>query len=185
MRKNTGRRKEALPIDSERVKELISESGLSQASFARQIGVSKQAVTDWLKKEEAHPEMIISMANFFQVSPRYLTGEIADKTEIIKNSDGSFTFMNDTEAFGLAGEELRKHEDEAISRALTDGRKIISLSDYMSRINKERESAKRALEDFLNTSYMRDSWKRVGSDDLLAKLVSELRLYLDSLPPKD
>ena len=61
----------------ERLKELRTESGLSQQQLARLIGVSQKAIDFWEKGiNEPKASYIIALSEFFAVSADYLLGLI-------------------------------------------------------------------------------------------------------------
>lgn len=61
----------------ERLKELRTESGLSQQQLAKLVGVSQKAIDFWEKGiNEPKASYIIALSEFFSVSADYLLGLI-------------------------------------------------------------------------------------------------------------
>ena len=61
---------------AERLKELRSESNLSQAALAKAIGVSQKAIDYWEREiNEPKATYIIALAKYFGVSCDYLLGQ--------------------------------------------------------------------------------------------------------------
>lgn len=58
---------------NERIKELRKSYKISQVELARQLGVSKQCVSNW-ENDNVQPsvEMLVQIARFFKVSTDYL-----------------------------------------------------------------------------------------------------------------
>lgn len=66
---------EALPIFSQRLKELRMERSLGQVALAESIGVSKAVVSMWeTGKRESSMTSLIALANFYGVSIDYIVG---------------------------------------------------------------------------------------------------------------
>ena len=66
---------EALPIFSQRLKELRMERSLGQVALAESIGVSKAVVSMWeTGKREPSMTSIIALSNFYGVSIDYIVG---------------------------------------------------------------------------------------------------------------
>ena len=66
---------EALPILSQRLKELRMERYLGQVALAESIGVSKAVVSMWeMGKREPSMTSLIALANFYGVSIDYIVG---------------------------------------------------------------------------------------------------------------
>ncbi|MCL2556780.1 MAG: helix-turn-helix domain-containing protein [Firmicutes bacterium] len=63
-------------ILKERVFLLIANSGKSDNSLTREIGLNNTAIADWRRKTNANPsaEAIIKIAKYFNVSTDYLLG---------------------------------------------------------------------------------------------------------------
>jgi len=60
---------------SKRLREIRIERGFSQASLAKELGVTKQNISDWENgKSETNFEMVARIANFFQVTAGQLIG---------------------------------------------------------------------------------------------------------------
>ena len=58
-----------------RLKECLDEKGISQDKFAKEIGVSKSTVSDWInKKKQPTADNIILVANYFSVTSDFLLG---------------------------------------------------------------------------------------------------------------
>ena len=58
-----------------RLKECLEEKGISQDKFAKEIGVSKSTVSDWInKKKQPTTDNIILVANYFAVTSDFLLG---------------------------------------------------------------------------------------------------------------
>ena len=66
---------EALPIFSQRLKELRMERSVGQVALAESIGVSKAVVSMWeTGKREPAMTSLIALANFYGVSIDYIVG---------------------------------------------------------------------------------------------------------------
>ncbi|MGN1201536.1 MAG: helix-turn-helix transcriptional regulator [Candidatus Caccovivens sp.] len=60
---------------SERLKELRTEEGLSQAQLAKMVGVSHVAITYWeTNKRVPNLDAVIALAKYFGVSLDYIAG---------------------------------------------------------------------------------------------------------------
>ncbi len=58
-----------------RLKECLEEKGISQDKLAKDIGVSKATVSDWInKKKQPTADNIILVANYFSVTCDYILG---------------------------------------------------------------------------------------------------------------
>ena len=58
-----------------RLKELRLEKSLTQSQLAKEIGASKQNISDWeTGKSETNFETLVKIAKFFKVSTDYLLG---------------------------------------------------------------------------------------------------------------
>lgn len=59
----------------EKIKELITKSGLSQTAFLKEIGLPASAIAEWSKKK-AKPSLnaIVKIADYFNVSVDYFLG---------------------------------------------------------------------------------------------------------------
>ena len=66
---------------NENIKKLRLDFGLNQVEFAKQIGVSKQCVSNW-ENDNVLPsvEMLMKIAEFFNVSTDFLLGVAPLKT---------------------------------------------------------------------------------------------------------
>ena len=62
-----------------RIKELRTSYGLTQVDFAKQLSISKQAVSNW-ENNNIQPsiDMLLKIADFFGVSTDYLLGRNND-----------------------------------------------------------------------------------------------------------
>ncbi len=59
----------------EKLRELRLEKGLSQGKLALQLNVSKQNISDWENgKSETSFELLVKIADFFEVTTDYLLG---------------------------------------------------------------------------------------------------------------
>lgn len=66
---------EALPIFSQRLKELRMEKAVGQVALAESIGVSKAVVSMWeTGKREPSMTSLIALSNFYGVSIDYIVG---------------------------------------------------------------------------------------------------------------
>jgi len=62
-------------IFSERLRELRTQSGLSQAQLAQKIAIPQSSIAEWeIGKREPLATAIVKIANFFDVSTDYLLG---------------------------------------------------------------------------------------------------------------
>lgn len=65
-----------LRIFGERLKQLRLEKGLNGVQLAEEFGVTKSAVSNWeVRDREPTLEMLVELANFFEVSVDYLIGK--------------------------------------------------------------------------------------------------------------
>ena len=69
---------------SENIKQLRQLNGLNQVEFAKEICVTKQCVSNW-ENDNVLPsiEMLIRLADFFNVSTDYLLGRSTDSTILV------------------------------------------------------------------------------------------------------
>lgn len=62
-------------IVAERIKELMQEQCLNQTKLSQKIGVSQNAISDWLaKKKEPSIKSLWLLADYFAVDVDYLIG---------------------------------------------------------------------------------------------------------------
>ena len=66
---------------NEKIKKLRISHGISQVVLAKELGVSKQCISNW-ENDNVLPsiEMLIKIANYFNVSTDYLLGLSSSKT---------------------------------------------------------------------------------------------------------
>ena len=71
---------------NENIKRLRLARGLNQVEFAKAMGVSKQCVSNW-ENDNVMPsiEMLVKIANFFEVSTDYLLGLDKKRTLDVEN----------------------------------------------------------------------------------------------------
>lgn len=71
---------------NERIRELRNSRGISQIQLANKLGVTKQSVSNW-ENDNILPsiEMLVKIANFFEVSTDYLLGLDNKRTLDVKN----------------------------------------------------------------------------------------------------
>ena len=64
-----------MKIFGQRVKELLKENDLKQGHFADQLNVGRTTLCEWLNGHNEPPmEMIVKIADFFDVTTDYLLG---------------------------------------------------------------------------------------------------------------
>ena len=70
---------------SENIKQLRQLNGLNQVEFAKEICVTKQCVSNW-ENDNVLPsiEMLVRLADYFNVSTDYLLGRSFDETISVK-----------------------------------------------------------------------------------------------------
>lgn len=71
---------------NEQIRELRNIRGISQIQLANKLGVTKQSVSNW-ENDNILPsiEMLVKIANFFEVSTDYLLGLDKKRTLDIEN----------------------------------------------------------------------------------------------------
>lgn len=71
---------------NERIRELRGSRGISQIQLANKLGVTKQSVSNW-ENDNILPsiEMLVKIANFFEVSTDYLLGLDKKRTLDVEN----------------------------------------------------------------------------------------------------
>lgn len=71
---------------NERIRELRGSRGISQIQLAGKLGVTKQSVSNW-ENDNILPsiEMLVKIANFFEVSTDYLLGLDKKRTLDVEN----------------------------------------------------------------------------------------------------
>ncbi len=71
---------------NERIRELRGSRGISQIQLAGKLGVTKQSVSNW-ENDNILPsiEMLVKIANFFEVSTDYLLGLEKKRTLDVEN----------------------------------------------------------------------------------------------------
>lgn len=71
---------------NERIRELRNIRGISQIQLANKLGVTKQSVSNW-ENDNILPsiEMLVKIANFFEVSTDYLLGLDKKRTLDVEN----------------------------------------------------------------------------------------------------
>lgn len=73
---------------SSRLKALREKKDISQKELAKIIGVSQQAIGSWeVGRTAPAPELIIKLADYFDVSSDYLLGRINDRNLISKGNE--------------------------------------------------------------------------------------------------
>lgn len=71
---------------SERLKKLRNEKRLSQKELAKELNMSQQTIAKWENNQSTpNPEMIVKIANFFDVSTDYLLGRTNEDIPTNKN----------------------------------------------------------------------------------------------------
>ncbi|MGN1373658.1 MAG: helix-turn-helix domain-containing protein [Candidatus Coproplasma sp.] len=71
---------------NEKIKELRKSFGISQVELAKNLGVSKQCVSNW-ENDNVQPsvEMLVCLAKYFKVSTDYLLGLDCNETVDVSN----------------------------------------------------------------------------------------------------
>lgn len=71
---------------NEQIRELRNIRGISQIQLANKLGVTKQSVSNW-ENDNILPsiEMLVKIANFFEVSTDYLLGLNKKRTLDVEN----------------------------------------------------------------------------------------------------
>ena len=71
---------------NEQIRELRNIRGISQIQLANKLGVTKQSVSNW-ENDNILPsiEMLVKIANFFEVSTDYLLGLDKKRTLDVQN----------------------------------------------------------------------------------------------------
>ena len=71
---------------NEQIRELRNIRGISQIQLANKLGVTKQSVSNW-ENDNILPsiEMLVKIANFFEVSTDYLLGLYKKRTLDVEN----------------------------------------------------------------------------------------------------
>ncbi|HAZ96978.1 helix-turn-helix transcriptional regulator [Treponema sp. UBA6852] len=71
---------------NEQIRELRNIRGISQIQLANKLGVTKQSVSNW-ENDNILPsiEMLVKIANFFEVSTDYLLGLEKKRTLDVEN----------------------------------------------------------------------------------------------------
>lgn len=71
---------------NEQIRELRGSRGISQIQLANKLGVTKQSVSNW-ENDNILPsiEMLVKIANFFEVSTDYLLGLDKKRTLDVEN----------------------------------------------------------------------------------------------------
>ena len=71
---------------NEQIRELRNIRGISQIQLANKLGVTKQSVSNW-ENDNILPsiEMLVKIANFFEVSTDYLLGLDKKRTLDVEN----------------------------------------------------------------------------------------------------
>jgi len=67
---------DGLTLLNERIKQLRTERGFSQVDLGKELGVSKQSISNW-ENDNIQPsiEMLLKISHVFSVSTDYLLGE--------------------------------------------------------------------------------------------------------------
>lgn len=83
---------------NENIKKLRIASGISQVDFAKEIGVTKQCVSNW-ENDNVMPsiEMLVKVADYFKVTTDYLIGRtdraFLDVTGLTDNQIGHLSLI--------------------------------------------------------------------------------------------
>lgn len=69
---------------NEKIKELRTSTGISQVTLAKELGVTKQCVSNW-ENDNIQPsvEMLVKIADYFEVSTDELLGRSSDNTVLL------------------------------------------------------------------------------------------------------
>lgn len=113
-----------------RLKALREEKGFSQAKLAELINITQQAVGKWeTGKSTPDPEMIVKLANLFNVSADYLLGRQV-------NTDKSSNLTLDAATQELIN-VFSSLNDDGRNKVLEYAQDISSTKKYMFNKNKE------------------------------------------------
>lgn len=96
-----------------RIKELRNSKGVSQQKLAEALGVSRSTVAMWeTGNSEPDSEMLITIANYFDVSVDYLLGKTEQKNPAAKNDNeigfDDFTYAMYNESKELSDEKKQQ-----------------------------------------------------------------------------
>lgn len=94
-----------MTVFSERFKSLRIEKGLTQESLAKELNITKQAVSHYERgtREPKNQEMYELIADYFNVDMNYLIGHKARTTQLL--TDDEFRLIT---AYRKANDDLKK-----------------------------------------------------------------------------
>jgi len=105
-----------LVVMGERIKRLREEKGISQADLARAIGASRVTIVSWEKGARNPKGYIQALAEFFQVSPLYITGDIDEKIPHEKQTRDLYEMLD--RAVYYKGKFLGEKELDTLKKVL-------------------------------------------------------------------
>ena len=117
-------------IISERIIKVLKERNMTQAEFAKQVGISTSTISEW-KKRKTNPtvEKIMDICNVLQITPeQLLTGKgIDDDTDGQFKNDNAFSFQ-DKEII-MEYHELGNEQQKRLLAYLKTLKKLEDLED--------------------------------------------------------
>lgn len=183
-----GAPKRRIEFIGQRLAEECTIQNISYSALAQKLNVSRNAPSDWVKKNLITPEYLKEVSLLLSVSPQYLTGETDNKHEVFQDKNGDLVLNHPSEPsewFDLMftdAEEYNRRFDQIVKNVQAEGRTIITESEIQKRRLKERKVALNKLSSFLHTSYIYPDWKHAESDSTLSDLLEYIRMYVHYLP---
>ena len=118
-------------IISERIIKVLKERNMTQAEFAKQVGISTSTISEW-KKRKTNPtvDKIMDICNVLQITPeQFLTGKgIEDEREIAASSPESKFTPGDVQMIEDY-HNLREEQQKRLMAYMEALKKIESLED--------------------------------------------------------
>ena len=158
-----------------RIKELRAERKISQEKLAKEIGMSRSAVSMWeIDASEPDNEMLDKLANYFHVTTDYLLGRETPKPEF---HIGDKIIMNDETVKALEG-ELTDRDRKDITIRLNklidefDGSEAL-MFDGEPMDNETWELLKASFENTLKLSKVMNKRKRAPKKYKLTDMTEE------------
>ena len=151
----------------ERIRERLAEIHESQASLARSVGVSPQAISKLVNGETVDTSKLYQIARFLDTTPEYLLGE----TDLVEN-----TYMSDTR-LPLRSAPLARDPD-LVELEEIDLRYGMGGTYLDSPVNVERRQFSRAwLRNFTHTAPEHLFWA-VGDGDSMEPVIRSGEIVL-------
>ena len=141
-------------IISERIIKVLKERNMTQAEFAKQVGISTSTISEW-KKRKTNPtvEKIMDICNVLQITPeQLLTGKgIEDEEEIAAASPESKFTPGDIQMIEDY-HNLKKEQQKRLMAYMEALKKIESLENMRKCLRSQKATLEISLKSVFTTS---------------------------------